>query len=628
MKVSALKRRVQPAVLGATALAMSGGLILASTGVAFATTPGWEPDPTATGMISLYNATGTPVTGGSTTTNPIAAFSIGSHPGLSTDTKATMYFCTPQASVAPTNWSCTQMSLSTTYSPSSSTLPPNLASTNGSNNPLPIETGSSSDKSIAGSIASVGANTLTTTGYQNLYEIRLVTSGTGHAADPTQSYNAVDVQVNCATSACNGSNDTWSAVYPSANTTSIAVTTNPTSPVSTTTNPEPVTLTATITPGNAVPTGWNGPAGTVQFFDAGVQVGATQVQSGASPYTASVSVSETNPSSHTFTVTYAPYGGAGYTGSTSPSVTWTVSPPPDGTSTSLSVNQDGKTGDPVTMTSTVTDTSVSPNTTLCVGSVTFFDNGSTTLGTASSAGSPCTYTLTLTSGFASPGSHSIVATFNAPSGYTTSSSAPQAFSQTVGSSTYCPATTNVGQPNTCTDVQNVQATVPIGTLSITTPYTPTNPLNLGTLALDPNDTEFTGNAPFTGINVTDTRSGAMPWTVNVLGQPLSDGSGHANGTINPEDLGLTNITVVPVSGNGFNTASTNLTTFANPAAYPPVSPGDAGSLGLGGLTPHEVAHALVGTGSVGFNGTLVLNAPTSTEAGLFKGTVTFTIVGS
>ncbi len=84
--------------------------------------------------------------------------------------------------------------------------------------------------------------------------------------------------------------------------------------------------------------------------------------------------------------------------------------------------------------------------------------------------------------------------------------------------------------------------------------------------------------------------------------------------------------MIPVPGNLFTTASSNLTTTANPAAEPPVGTADAGRHGLGN-SAHGFAQAERGFGSVALTGTLTLNAPSSTEAGVFKGTVTFTIVG-
>jgi hypothetical protein len=190
----------------------------------------------------------------------------------------------------------------------------------------------------------------------------------------------------------------------------------------------------------------------------------------------------------------------------------------------------------------------------------------------------------------------------------------------------------LGASGSCTDTQNIQGTIPAGTLVISTPYTATAPLDLGTLNLDPTGTYFTGSATFgkgtaqTDIFITDTRAGDLPWTAQAQASSLTDGGTNPGSTINGENVGLTNLTEVPVTGNGFNGLASNFTTFANPAAAPPVAPTDANLAGLGNAA-HDIAQAKQGFGSIGLTGTLTLNAPSSTEAGLFKGTITFTVVG-
>ncbi|HEY5049848.1 MAG TPA: hypothetical protein VII50_03040, partial [Acidothermaceae bacterium] len=183
------------------------------------------------------------------------------------------------------------------------------------------------------------------------------------------------------------------------------------------------------------------------------------------------------------------------------------------------------------------------------------------------------------------------------------------------------------------DEQAITGTIPAGVLTISTPYTPTAPLDLGTLSLDPSGTYFTGSAPFgvapsaaSEILVTDTRAGDLPWTAQAQASALTDGGSNPRSTINGENVGLTNLTEVPVAGNGFNGLASNFTTFANPAAAPPVSPTDTNLAGLGNAA-HDIAQAHQGFGSIGLTGLLTLNAPSSTEAGLFKGTITFTVVG-
>ena len=57
---------------------------------------------------------------------------------------------------------------------------------------------------------------------------------------------------------------------------------------------------------------------------------------------------------------------------------------------------------------------------------------------------------------------------------------------------------------------------------------------------------------------------------------------------------------------------------------PAVAPGASGQQGLGEV-PHTIATSTHGLGDETMNGTLEINAPISTEAGTFLGTITFTV---
>jgi hypothetical protein len=59
---------------------------------------------------------------------------------------------------------------------------------------LPVVTGHSGDLSLASFVQDC-PNKLTDPGYQNFYQLRLVTSGPGHVGDPTTDYDAVDIVV-------------------------------------------------------------------------------------------------------------------------------------------------------------------------------------------------------------------------------------------------------------------------------------------------------------------------------------------------------------------------------------------------------------------------------------------------
>jgi hypothetical protein len=195
----------------------------------------------------------------------------------------------------------------------------------------------------------------------------------------------------------------------------------------------------------------------------------------------------------------------------------------------------------------------------------------------------------------------------------------------------------------CSGVQTTADIVPAGVLSISTPYTASDPLDLGTLTLDPSGTLFSASVPldpgssdvttagsgpagpaFNGITVIDTQASNLPWTITAWASDLGDGGDSALSLISGENVGLTGLTAVPVPGS--SVTASDLTFFDRPAADPPVGPADTGSLGLGG----QVAHVIVtdggqAEGTIGINGTITINAPTSTQAGTFGGAIVLTL---
>jgi hypothetical protein len=623
-----MKQRLKRGLTGAGALVAAGGLLLASAGTAFATqtTVGWENDSNRIGTVTLLDATGAPVTSGSLSAKPFAAYAVASHAGRSDDTQGQLWAATPQVGVNGQQWNSDQLSAGP-YSPADPSVPASVSGTG-----LPFATGTSTDFSMSDYIGEF-PNTLTTAGYQNLYEIRIYTSG-ANAAN-TAVYDAIDIAVDTTAG-------TWQVVYPAApssgtaaypdatDVTTTTLTTNPTSPATVSGNPTSVTLNASVSPATAVPSGYAGPIGTVQFFDGTTQVGKTQLVTGTGPYTASVADSVANPSSHTFTAKFAPYIGTGLTTSASSAKSFSVAPPAPPTSTALSVTAGQFAGDQNSYVATVTY----PSGSTCTGTVDFFDNGTSKLNSAAvgpASGKPNEFDFTNT--FNSPGSHSVTAVFNPAdaSVCASSTSAANQFSQATNPNGAC----SPAQGGQCTSVSNIEADVPAGVLVINTPYTGSTPLDLGKMSLDGSGTMFTASKQFgesttdpsKDILITDTRAGNLPWTAQAQSSALTDGGTKVGSSINGENVGLTGLTLVPVTGNGFNGTASNFTTTANPAAAPAVAPGDTGIKGLGNA-PHTIAQAKQGIGSIGLLGTLTLNAPSSTEAGHFTGTITFTLVGS
>jgi hypothetical protein len=315
--------------------------------------------------------------------------------------------------------------------------------------------------------------------------------------------------------------------------------------------------------------------------------------------------------SHSLTAQYVP-SGITYSGSTSSVVPYTIVSPADATTTALTVNPtSGNAGQVVTLTATVTDTPHAA--TIPVGSVSFFDNGSAVSFAGpiavNSSGVASTTTTSL-----GAGNHSIVAVFTPTSlaSFTGSSSQPVTASYIAVSA--CVARTD-GLPgaNTCQDPQTITVTVNAGTLTISSPYTPTNPFNLGTMVLSADGSHLTASAAFgstavngSGITITDTRSGNLPWTGHVLSTNFTDLP--AADTISATGLSFTGLVATYPAGNAL---TGHVTTT------------DVPNVGAGGDFAHTAPNG--GDGTVYIVGTMGLSAPSSTNAGTYTATVTFTV---
>ena len=196
-----------------------------------------------------------------------------------------------------------------------------------------------------------------------------------------------------------------------------------------------VTFAATVAPSTAT--------GTVTFFDGGNSLGTVTLSVG----NASLSTSTLSVGSHAITATYS--GDVNDSGSTSSTLTQTVSGGSIGTTTSVSSALNPSTfGQSVMFTATVSTSSGTPT-----GSVTFFD-GSTALGTsglnASGVASLSTATL-------SAGAHSITAQYGGDSTFGGSTS--PALSQTVNKANT--TTTLASSPNPSTKGQSVKFTATV-----------------------------------------------------------------------------------------------------------------------------------------------------------------------
>jgi hypothetical protein len=614
------------AVAAVGAVAIAAGVTLATAGTAFAVAP-FNPDPSSLGSITFTDANGVPVTTGSTS-SPIAAFVAGSKLIDAGDVDGQLGVYLPAKGVNPALWSGEAVGLDTVFNPAPVAWPADLKSLVTAGKPVINEklTSPGADLSPATfaadfpNTATVGPNSASAANdpaWQNLYQLRLF-NGTN-----TAQYDSADIVI---------SGTTWTLVPNPTQTinTTTTLTASPASPI-TSLNPLPVTLTTTVTPASAIPATYIGGIGTVVVKDGATVIDTKIIAAGsASPYTVTTGpINETNPSSHSFTATFTPFNGTALLGSgpTTPLV-YNVSVPLPGSTTTLAATwQPFAGGTTPTHFSGLVTGGTPP---LTAGTVNLFDNGSSTpLNPAplavSSGGAFSADIIILTSG-----PHSVVATFTDPGVYLPSTSLP--VTQTLGNDpgAAC-ATSPATGAGSCTDQQTITGTVPAGTLAVSTPYTAQHPFNVGTLALDGTGTILTAHAVFGGagldptnanadIIVTDTRAGDLNWTLQAQSSALTDASADV---INSQNVGLTGLGSHPAPG--FNIGG--LVGFDNPAANG-VAPAAPGNLGLGGAIKHDVAQATMGIGTVGIYGTLTLNAPTSTPAGIYTGTLTFTIVGS
>ncbi len=555
------------ALAGASALAIAGGLALAGAGSALAAGPApWEPDPNAQGQVTFTDANGVPITGGNLSDSPLANFALGSTPGRTGDTKAVLFYYLPVKGVNSLSWNGGQVDGLTVYNPGSA-LPPNLAST-----ALPVNTDTSGTVSVATMVStfpndSTGPNTDAT--WQNQYEVRLKTNG---ASGTNTNYDAADILVN-------QSAGTWQLEPSPAQTvqTTTTLTPSPANPDITSANPAPVTLTTVVTPAGSLPSGFTGSPGVVQIKNGATIVATVSIAPGAAaPYHITTPVSLANPSTENWVATFYPDNGSALVGSASPATPYQVEMPADATAITLGVVAGPHAGDNVTYSGTVTDTTT-PATPVNAGTVNLFDNGSAAPLNPSPLAVSGTGAYTFSNTFATAGPHSIVAVYSGVSG------------QFLGATSTPPRPSVSPQPPVTRVILRLVVSAPTCRRSParcrlvscrSLPRTPGRATRSTwarwrstQLTRISRRTQQFGNSttdPTQDILITDTRAGNLPWTAQAQAANLTDGGVNPGSTISGENVGLTSLTIVPVSGNGFNGTSANFTTVANGAATPPV----------------------------------------------------------
>jgi hypothetical protein len=518
--------RPKAVLVGTAVLAVSAGLVAGSGGAALAAAPPWEPDASAIGGLTFYDASGQQISGGNINDAPFAAYVSAGAAGRAGDTKATLFGYLPKNGVAIGAWTGEAISGSPAYPNASAPAPLNGSS-------LPLVTLGSGDETIA-QLAGDLPNTASDA-YAGLYQLRLKTSGPGQAAGST--YDAADILI---------SGNSWSVVYPAivATATSTTLTTAQSSPQDAGTS---VTLNASVSPAAA---------GTVQFKDGSTNIGSAVTVSGGH---ASASTSTLSVGSHTLTAVFTPANTTLYSGSTSSGVPFSITAvPATQTTTALSVNPSTAPAfTAVALHADVVKTSSSATLASGAGSVKFLD-GATVLGSAPLTASGADLS---TSSFP-VGAHQVTAQFvPADSTVYTGSTSPQVeFTAT--------------QPTSAPASQTVKVSLTSGALTITTPYSAANPFDLGSLVLDPTHSQYTASAPFgdagdptKGVSILDTRAGDQSWTASVTTTDFVNGSSDV---INGQNLSFTDVKPGYVTNDALNATTdpvvTNDATDA-PTAY-------------------------------------------------------------
>jgi hypothetical protein len=636
-----IKQTLGSLAAGALATVAAGAVVTSFAEAAHAaTTPPWENPSNTTlfdsndvGQLKFYNAAGQQITGGPVTNAPIAAYVQGTTILDPADTKATLLARTPVSGENAGLFTGEGLSLSTTYPVST---PANLASSN-----LPVVTGHATDEDLS-TFEQDFPNTdnSTTDGYGHVFQLRLISSN----PNTTTTYDAADIQVTDYTNAA-----TWSVLYPApaAVGTSVSVSTNASSLVGSPTgdgthvySSTPVTLTATLTA-----TDGTTPQGTVQFENGSAPIGgpvSVQANGTASLQHALPAGSDTinaaftpaTPGTDSAGDTLVGYGASDTSTSGSAPVT-VASAPAAATTTALVVNPTHGPAETTAVSLTGTVASGGNALTSSDGQVQFYDNGSDTSGNVTSSSVSLGSAPLSSTGVASlqyssfaEGDHNIVAKFNPAD--------PSAFAASTSASILYTADAPTWTPHQ----QTTQVEIPAGNLTITTPYTPTSPFDLGTATLSGDGTYFWasnqfGNSasPQNGVTITDTRAGDQDWTASV---ETTNFSGGAN-VINGQNLEFTQVAPSYITGNALQSGdviandvpsgaitTTGTGTGTSVTAATPFGATATGNAGLAG-SPHQFASAAAGDGSVYVDGQLTLVAPSSTPPGAYTATVTFTI---
>jgi hypothetical protein len=577
-------------VAGVVTLCVAGVMAAAGASSASAAAAPFDPDPTAYGAIIFHNASGAVVTSGDATDPLSMAYAESSvaPPAGNTTSRASLNLFLPVPAQPTGLWGGIQLNGNTIYPIATAPAPLNT-STHAVTQMLPTST------NVRDAILAFIPNTAA--GYVNLWQMRLYAS-TGRA------YAATTISVDPAT-------NIWTQTFPVPSTaTTTALTVSPSSPANA---PANVTLTANIAPTST--------AGSVQFFENGVSLGSSTVTAGV----ATLAVPAVAVGNYSLTATFTPTDAVTFASSTSSVVPFVVQvpkPTPAVALTATSVAPNFGSSDTFTANvGSVGTPAVTP-----AGTIQFFNNG-VSLGAA--AATDATGMASLTTSALTVGSHAVTATF-VPTDLVTynGSTSPAVTVNVLAVQVGACATT----PANCTDAQPFVATVPAGSLVISTPYLAANPFNLGTMVLNAAGTQYTttaafGNAgsPASGVTITDTRAGGLGWTASLQSGVFTNNTVLPVGVINGGNLGFAGVAPQYIAGNALNVAPGNVVSVFDNVAPAVALGSSAVAPALSLANPQKFASAAIGAGSVNVTGLFTLNAPSSIPAGLYGGTVTFTI---
>jgi hypothetical protein len=589
-----MRKSFKSVVAGVAALCVAGVISAVGATSASAATQPFDPtqDANWVGSITFYNAAGNVVTSGDATDPQSTKYMVGSvNPaGASTVSKTQIQLVGPQPATNPGLFSGPFLNGTTLY-PLAAPAPAVVSSAT-----TPQGLMLSTSTSLA---AATGAFVAQPAPLTNVYQVRLKSLGT---TGPL--YNATTISIDPVT-------HVWTQIDPGPKTaTTTTLTVSPASPVDAPANLTLSAVIATTTPGS------------VEFFDGTTSLGTSPVSAAGTFTKALTAVPVGN---YSYTATFTPTDAVNFASSTSSVVPFVVQIHKTPVTVGLSATAIAPflgIADTFSATASAIGVPVLP------GTFQFFD-GATSLGAASA-------TTTLTTSTLGLGVHPITVKFIPTdlATYTNLTTSPVVSVNVLAVQLGACATT----PANCTDAQTFTAEVAAGSLVIHTPYTVATPFNLGILGLNTGATMLssgpkafgTGNNG-DGVTITDTRSGGLGWIASLQSSDFTV-SGTSS-LINARNLGFTQVLPSYLTFNGINAATNPVATHDNAASNPAVAPGDA--VGVDGLAAskafadiatHTVAGVVVGgAGSVQVNGNMTLNAPTSTPAGIYFGTVTFTI---